>query len=465
MIATTLQWLVFSALCAQVVFCATKQWIPNTNWDNPANWAPGKVPCPQQNVFLGSRLSAKPLAIALSSDASVHSLNLPMTGELVFYNNAELSLTQDINTIFKSCPDKGDIQFVASDAKAWYDPDNWREVEDGGAAIPEPANSALHLEQVPCVQDSASFPWGSTFNVKSDGPINIASVTVNGKHFTRTQEFRNYYTSESGSLQFKLSKTDISLSNEPCTDPAGCICGNERVRDKVCKFVSCEPTRCDSPLDPDGSCCSVCGALIKLKYTEGFKLRDFKKKVLKIFSEENNDKNRRALKEDTSVELSISRIEGDQVQVVLTDNENGKKAQAVAEEIEKVLLEDENLKSVKLLQSGRRNADKDKGTGSSVGWALGLGLGLLLLFIFAVAFLVWRRKRMRSHSLSLIEEDRNGDVEMKEVEQNGGIDNPAMETPEPQVRESGNLLYVGKDEANLTNFSNPLYESADTRAI
>ncbi|EDO27167.1 predicted protein, partial [Nematostella vectensis] len=152
----------------QVVFCATKQWIPNTNWDNPANWAPGKVPCPQQNVFLGSRLSAKPLAIALSSDASVHSL----------------------------------------------------------------------------------------------------------------------------------------------------------VRDKVCKFVSCEPTRCDSPLDPDGSCCSVCGALIKLKYTEGFKLRDFKKKVLKIFSEGNNDKNRRALKEDTSVELSISRIEGDQVQVVLTDNEN-----------------------------------------------------------------------------------------------------------------------------------------------
>jgi len=149
-----LVWLLTCLLLGKQCLAVTKKWLPNTNFNNPANWNKGRVPCDQDDVQLDK--SKKPLALSLKNSHIIKSLSLPMNGEVIFYDGAELSFSdtdQDLNR----CQDPGDLHFLAS-VQNWYNPYNWQEVTLSKQALAASSVSILHADNVPCVHDTVVFP-------------------------------------------------------------------------------------------------------------------------------------------------------------------------------------------------------------------------------------------------------------------------------------------------------------------
>ncbi|XP_031570301.1 protein amnionless-like [Actinia tenebrosa] len=258
-----------------------KTWIPNTNWNNGENWASGRVPCPLQDVQLGNPQNSSPLSIALTGQNALKSLSLPMNGELIFHKDAELTFYQDREVVLDKCTAKGNIQFIASVPKMWYNPNNWKVTDNDGNPVLNDANAIIHLEKVPCQHDQVLFPKDSSFNVASTKPITVASLTINGKSYSQSS-FKEFLSGDSGAMQFHLSISSMQLTGQICNDPKGCLCNTNQEKTTICNHVTCVVPLCNDPLEPIGSCCTYCGAVMMVKPGASFRLEDFKSKILSL---------------------------------------------------------------------------------------------------------------------------------------------------------------------------------------
>ncbi|XP_020604345.1 protein amnionless-like [Orbicella faveolata] len=213
-----LVWLLTCLLLGKQCLAVTKQWLPDTNFNNPANWNKRRVPCDGDNVQLAR--SNKPLAVSLRRSRTIKSLSLSMNGEVIFYDGAELSFSdtdQDLN----ACQDPGDLHFLAS-VQNWYNPYNWQEV-------------ALNKQAL-------------------------------------TQQFA----------------------------------------ETICSHVTCKKPACSDPFKPEGSCCPLCGSLLKLSLGKDFKMDDYRALLFNVSQNEYE-----------GVTVVTSKTQAGFVQIVLTDQENG----------------------------------------------------------------------------------------------------------------------------------------------
>ncbi|XP_078383006.1 protein amnionless-like isoform X1 [Oculina patagonica] len=442
-------WLFTCLLLGKQCSAVTKQWLPNTNYNNPANWNKGRVPCDGDNVQLDKVRQDKPLAVSLRNSHTVKSLSLPMNGEVIFYDGAELSFSgtdQDLN----ACQDSGDIHFVAS-VQNWYNPYNWQEVTYAKQALTASSVSILHADNVPCDHDTVIFPLDSSFLVKSELPIKVAEVQLFGK-VQSSASFKYFYSSNSGSLQFNFTGSTADITAAQCGDPTGCPCGNWKFANTICSHVNCKKPACPDPFKPEGSCCHVCGTLLKLSLGKDFKMDDYRALLLNI-----------SQKEYEGVTVATSKTQDGFVQVVLTDQENGKDAQIAAEHLKEVMTSEKafNVVGTEVLEQSGFKAVPGKKTGkpkNSMIIPLAVGLTLLFLFLVVVIFLIFRRtqrnqekerKRMRSHSFPLVMME--DDLELAEIDNNQGTGKGAEELEEKQFDQV---------DPGQMSMENPLYESS-----
>ncbi|XP_068736143.1 protein amnionless-like [Montipora capricornis] len=364
--------------CATV----TKVWLPNTNYGNTANWDKRRVPCSSDHVQLNQ---GKALAVSVRSVHTLKSLSLPVDGEVIFYHGAELHFADALNSDSDTpefCRDSGDIHFVAT-VQDWYKPSNWQ--DDTLKAI---SNVILHIDNVPCIHDTVIFPKENSFLVKSSNPIKVAAIVLNGQRQS-SKSFKDFCTSEPGSLQFNLTDfADITSVN--CKDQTGCTCGNLKFAETICSHVKCKEPACSEPFKPEGSCCDICGTLLKLNVGENFNMDRYRDLVMNI-----------SLTEYDGVSLGTSKTEKGFVQMVLTDEENGRKAQMAAQNLREMITSEKafGVASTQVLAQSSIKVTVAKQTGkpkSSLIIPLAVGLSILLLFILiAVLFLIFRRNKKK----------------------------------------------------------------------
>lgn len=416
----------------------TKQWLPDTNYDNRANWNNGRVPCDGDSVQLYGN---KPIAVSLRSSHTIKSLSLPMNGEVLFYDGAELSFSRE-DQGSSDCEDSGDIHFVAS-IHNWYNPYNWQEIAVNKQPVTASPVAILHADTVPCVHDTVVFPQDSAFLVKSDLPVRVAAVELFGK-VQSSASFKDFYSSDSGSLQFNFTgSTDITAVQ--CDDLSGCACGNWKFAETICSHVKCKEPACSGAFRPEGSCCDVCGTLLRLSLGQDFKMNNFKNLLLNF-----------SRKEYEGVSVATSKTEAGFVQVVLIDQEDGKKGQMAAEHFKEVMISEKmfNVVGTKVLEQSGSEAVAGKKTGkpkNSLIIPLAVGLTLLFLFLVVVIFLIFRcTQRIRSHSFPLVMME--DDLELTEVGNNQATDKENGELEDKQ--------FDSQVDPGQLSMENPLYESS-----
>ncbi|GFR20301.1 protein amnionless [Trichonephila clavata] len=150
---------------------------------------------------------------------------LPINGELVFPKDAVFNLTG--KTAQGSCVGQ-DAQFkpIVDD---WYNPDNWNITSDRAyPRFPSRRNNAVpHAYRVPCTFDSVQFPPQTSFSVQGINPApTITSLRINDLEYNK-EDLAKLLASSTGKLLFHNNPT-INIINSPCSNPTGCICGNER---------------------------------------------------------------------------------------------------------------------------------------------------------------------------------------------------------------------------------------------
>jgi len=368
-----------------------------------------------------------------------------MNGEVIFYDGAELSFSdtdQDLN----ACQDPGDLHFLAS-VQNWYNPYNWQEVALNKQALTASSVSILHADNVPCVHDTVVFPQDSSFLVKSDLPITVASIELFGK-VQSTASFKDFYSSDSGSLQFNFTGAKADITATECDDQTGCPCGYWKFAETICSHVTCKKPACSDPFKPEGSCCPLCGSLLKLSLGKDFKMDDYRALLFNVSQNEYE-----------GVTVVTSKTQAGFVQIVLTDQENGKKAQIAAEHLKEVMISEKafNVVGAEVLEQSDSKAVAGKKTGqrkNSLIIPLAVGLTLLFLFVVLVIFLICRRtQRLRSLSFPLVMED---DLELAEIENMQDIGKGDQDLGQ-------NRLDIDGNRGQLT-MDNPLYESTTTVA-
>ncbi|XP_068237987.1 uncharacterized protein Amnionless [Palaemon carinicauda] len=250
-----------------------KRWDSNWDLDDPDNWEGRRVPCggrvaslprrPANPIFLGDRLTTS-------------SLELPVEGELVFGNGANMVLDD-------SEPEEcQDTTWTHQGQDSWWDPDAWHYPNyDDASRSPVP-----HVHRVPCVRDEVNFvnPNLSVYSVHlSPPPITVSGFSIGNKAYT-TSELAAYAKTQEGRYRFVgvSSQSDSALvyvdTPEQCSDITGCLCGTEGSTDKICRIMEkkCPTPECESPIKMKGFCCDVCGAEVVITHNGSLSIRDVK---------------------------------------------------------------------------------------------------------------------------------------------------------------------------------------------
>ncbi|PSN48330.1 hypothetical protein C0J52_03412 [Blattella germanica] len=223
----------------------TKLWLLNTDFDNPNNWDPQRLPCKTDRAIFPAQLQS---AVSLVVDSTkVGELVLPSNGELILPLTGTLQITGNRKST-SDCPVE-DIVFTRTWDEAWLNPNNWLTMgHDARQSVP-------HLERIPCTHDLAEFPTGSSFRVRlPEVPVTVGSVSILG--------------------QTQL----VEIVGTDCEERTGCRCaGHADLQDAVCKYTrqphgDCyqNTPACVAPVTPLGHCCPICGAylLFELKKPE-----------------------------------------------------------------------------------------------------------------------------------------------------------------------------------------------------
>ncbi|GFS30193.1 protein amnionless [Nephila pilipes] len=283
-----------------------KVWAVNTNFDNPRNWEGGRLPCANDRVIFSPSSSS---VVLMPASLAAAEMVLPVNGELVFPSNAVFNLTG--NTAQGSCVGQ-DAQFKPI-VDYWYSPDNWNISSDRAyPRFPSRRNKAVsHAYRVPCTFDSVQFPARTSFSVQGINPApTITSLRINDLDYN-TEDLSKLLASSTGKLLFHDNPT-LNIVNSPCSDPSGCICGNQKppVFSIICAFkFPCAELKCLDPITVTGHCCPICATKIIATTNSDFRMDRFLELHDKLYNEIFNQ-----------VDSFTSKISDNEVQIVFVDD-------------------------------------------------------------------------------------------------------------------------------------------------
>ncbi|XP_070577344.1 protein amnionless-like [Ptychodera flava] len=232
---------------------------------------------------------------------------LPMDGVVTMQSDMVLSFS-DANED-PSCPGE-DVEFIRSNAKDWFDPDNWKDSESA---------PLLETERVPCSYDDVVFPRDSRYYVQLDMDTSVTSMIFAGQSYS-TDEFKTFLSSVDGRRQFTFGSLGRapSVTIRGCLDITGCPCGNDgQIKNRICQNTQCYEPICKSAIIPVDGCCQMCGCALTMLYDKDkFNLEQFKNTI------NGNYGNKDSYRE---VKMSTSKTSEDKIQFVATDDHDGQR--------------------------------------------------------------------------------------------------------------------------------------------
>ncbi|NXN32390.1 AMNLS protein, partial [Nycticryphes semicollaris] len=370
-----------------------KQWIPNTNFETASNWDKGRVPCASDVVYFEKN---KVISVFVGSPHALTDMYLPLNGEFVLASGAGFVAFD--GSWDPGCDSGATVRFADAEHHSWFDPTLWqsvsppRELELGGRIF------SVDEERVPCHYDDVIFQPETSFWVNVDSSrrvIHLRSISLMGQEFSSPEAWSEYMGGPSAPLQFHGNGT-LQVTGTGCPDKSGCACGNAPDGHRICAALGgqCPTLTCQSPLQPLGHCCEVCGATINLDFTPDFDLQKYQDRVVQDLLSQ---------PKYSGVRMAISKVHRAQtfmgiipksptplIQIVLIDDELGAQTGTTAEQLAADIMEDIAQHGEAL---GISNGKMDVATGSAfsgqvgshatsritAGTVLGLLFGLLLL--------------------------------------------------------------------------------------
>ncbi|NXJ94588.1 AMNLS protein, partial [Corythaixoides concolor] len=324
-----------------------KQWIPNTNFETASNWDKGRVPCANDVVHFEKN---KVVSVFVRSPHELTDMYLPLNGELVLASGAGFAAFD--GSWDPGCDSGATVRFADAEHHAWFDPTLWQAVSPEGELEPSGRIFSVDEERVPCHYDDVIFQAETSFRVNIDSSqrvIHLRSISLMGQELSSPEAWAGYLQGPSAPLQFHGNGT-LQVTGTSCPDKSGCVCGNTPDGHRICSALlgasgrQCPALTCQSPLQPLGHCCGVCGAIISLDFTPDFDLQKYQDRLVQgLLSQPKY----------TGVQMAISKVHKAQtllgtifrssapfIQIVLIDDAAGAQTGTAAEQLAADIIED-----------------------------------------------------------------------------------------------------------------------------
>ncbi|NXC27340.1 AMNLS protein, partial [Campylorhamphus procurvoides] len=391
-----------------------KQWIPNTNFETASNWDKGRVPCASDVVHFEKD---KVVSVFVKSPHALTDMYLPLNGEFVLAAGA--GFTAFNGSWDPGCDSGETVRFADVEQHAWFDPTLWQEVFPSGELRPSGRIFSVDEERVPCRHDDVIFQAETSFRVNTDSSqqvIQLRSISVMGQELSTPSSWAGYLQGPSAPLQFHGNGT-LQVTGTGCPDKSGCACGNAPDGPRICAALlrasgrRCPEPVCQSPLQPLGHCCGVCGATINLDFTPDFDLQKYQDRLVQELLSQ---------PKYAGVQMAISKVHKAQtflgivprsstplIQIVLIDDRAGVQAGTAAEQLAADIMEDMaqhgealGISSGKMEVATGNTFSRQTGSHTLSRITAGTVMGILfgLLFLGGILFL-YRKGKLRLPAL------------------------------------------------------------------
>ncbi|NXN45787.1 AMNLS protein, partial [Rhinoptilus africanus] len=419
-----------------------KQWIPNTNFETASNWDKGRVPCASDVVHFEKN---KVVSVFVRSPHTLTDMYLPLNGELVLASGAGFAAFD--GSWEPGCDSGATVRFADAEQHAWFDPTLWRAVSPGRGLDLGGRIFSVDEERVPCHYDDVIFQPETSFRVNIDSSrqvIHLRSISLMGQELSSPEAWAGYLRGPSAPLQFHGNGT-LQVTGTDCPDKSGCACGNAPDGDRICAALrrasgrQCPAVTCQSPLQPLGHCCQICGATINLDFTPDFDLQKYQDRLVQALLSQ---------PKYAGVRMAISKVHKAQtflgvipqsstplIQIVLMDDEAGAQTGTAAEQLAADIMGDIAQHGEAL---GISNGKMEVATGSTFSGQVGSHtlnritagtvLGLLFSLLLLGGILLYRKGKLRLPTLRHPRPwDRAEDPASPAPAGDKGFDNPMFE--------------------------------------
>ncbi|NXA16012.1 AMNLS protein, partial [Sapayoa aenigma] len=399
-----------SLLLPAAVAAVYKQWIPNTNFETASNWDKGRVPCASDVVHFEKD---KVISVFVRSPHVLTDMYLPLNGEFVLAAGA--GFTAFDGSWDPGCDSGETVRFADAEQHTWFDPTLWQDVFPSGELKPSGRIFSLDEERIPCRYDDVIFQAETSFRVNIDSSqqvIHLRSISVMGQELSTPASWDRYLQGPSAPLQFHGNGT-LQVTGTGCPDKSGCACGNAQDGPRICAALhrasgrQCPVPACQSPLQPLGHCCGVCGATINLDFTPDFDLQKYQDRLVQELLSQ---------PKYAGVQMAISKVHKAQtflgiisqsstplIQIVLIDDGAGTQTGTTAEQLAADIMEDVAQHGEAL---GISSGKMEVATGSTFSEQMGshtlsrITAGTVMGILFGVLFLggilfLYRKGKLR----------------------------------------------------------------------
>lgn len=194
----------------------------------------------------------------MNNQHSLQEVVLPTDGAVVIAPNSEVQFSDS-----KKCDSSSDdVNLLSTSKRLWFSSKSWSvEGEDQNVAKP-------HVYQIPCECDIVQFPSENVYAVDLQFVDEIVAdkILIND----RMDNFDQFLETPIGQKMF-LNSEAVHFTPGLCHPPKYCGCHNPqrfaKFKDVLCEEERkyCQEPRCLQPIQPDGHCCKMCGAMLNFK--------------------------------------------------------------------------------------------------------------------------------------------------------------------------------------------------------
>lgn len=240
---------------------STKWLIENPGFNNPENWLSGYLPCSLEEIVFPEDYAA---ILPLPKEVDVGGIVLPKEGAILLQQESTLTLGGDIKD--RKCEDGNSRKaFIKKpNTKKWFDPNTWRTTDDmtQNKAIP-------HLERVPCNNESIIIQRNGPLSLDLENVpfMRLGQLSLAGSLISRDY-LELLFSTDLGQILFKNSAT--SKVEYYRNDVCGCHKDYSSFVEPICHNIvaTCARPHCLVPITPFGSCCAICGSMLKFTVDE-----------------------------------------------------------------------------------------------------------------------------------------------------------------------------------------------------
>lgn len=237
------------------VNCDVKTWIidPVQPWGSSVE---------QNECSKSKAIFKKEIDGVLLMDNQQHQLQeviLPSDGAIVLSTDTKIHFS---NT--KKC-ESDKVDLLDKSKRLWFSTKSWH-TEGNAENVAQP-----HVFKIPCECDTVEFPNDNIYAVDLEYVDEIVAdkILIND----RTDNFEQFLETPIGQKMF-LNSEAVHFSQGICHPQKYCGCHNQirfrKYTDILCEEESkyCPEPHCLDPIQPEGHCCRICGAILNFNVTD-----------------------------------------------------------------------------------------------------------------------------------------------------------------------------------------------------